>query len=95
MPRPFEGRIAVVVDGGTPSGRAFALALAARGARVVVAGRSERALAETVGEIASSGGRARHVVGGVDEGVTRAATLWGVVDVVVETTLDRGPTEPR
>jgi NAD(P)-dependent dehydrogenase (short-subunit alcohol dehydrogenase family) len=95
MARPFEGRIAVIVDGGTPSGRAFALALAARGARVVVAGPSERALAETVGEIAFSGGKARHVVGGVDEAVARAAALWGAVDVVVETALDRDPEEPR
>jgi hypothetical protein len=95
MVRTFEGRIAVVIDGGTPRGRAFALALAARGARVVVAGASERALAETVGEIAASGGTARHSVGGVDAALARATALWGPADVLVETGLDLTPREPR
>jgi NAD(P)-dependent dehydrogenase (short-subunit alcohol dehydrogenase family) len=88
-------RIAVVVDGGEPLGRAMALALAARGARVVVAGRRERALGETVGEVAYMGGQGRHVVGGVDEAVARAEALWGPVDLVVETGLDPGGQEPR
>src|SRR5690242_8217126 len=47
--RTLANRIAVVVDGGGPLGRAMALALAARGARVVVAGPRERTLGETVG----------------------------------------------
>jgi NAD(P)-dependent dehydrogenase (short-subunit alcohol dehydrogenase family) len=93
--RSHEDRIAVVVDGGSPLGRALALALAARGARVVVAGPVERALGETVGEIACSGGQGRHVLGGVDEAVARAEALWGPVNVVIETALDPGAPEPR
>ena len=46
-------------DGGL--GRSLALALAARGVAVVVAGDNERALGLMVGEIAAGGGRARHV----------------------------------
>lgn len=85
MHRSLEGKVAVVVDAGGARGRAFALALAAQGMRVVAAGPRERALAETVGEIAFGGGQARHVVGGFDEARERALATWGRLDVVVET----------
>jgi len=93
--RTLAHRIAVVVDGGEPVGRAMALALAARGARVMVGGARERSLGETVGELAFMGGQGRHVVGGVVEAVARAEALWGPVDLVVETGLDPGGQEPR
>ncbi|HEY8040680.1 MAG TPA: hypothetical protein VIF15_12830 [Polyangiaceae bacterium] len=76
-------RVAVVLDGGGEPGRAIAIALAARGVRVVVVGGAERALGETVGEIAHAGGQARHVVGDAAAGLARAVDIWGRVDVVV------------
>jgi NAD(P)-dependent dehydrogenase (short-subunit alcohol dehydrogenase family) len=81
--------VAVVTGGGKGIGRGIALELSARGARVVVTGRDERALGETVGEIAHGGGQARHVVGDVrdDDHVTsavaRAFEIWGRLDVAV------------
>lgn len=76
-------KVAIVVDGGAPIGRAVALALAARGSCVVVAGPNERALGETVGEIAFGGGKGRHVVGGEAEASSRALEVFGAVDAVV------------
>jgi 3-oxoacyl-[acyl-carrier protein] reductase len=77
--------VAVVADGGDALGRQIALALAAGGARVVVAGRDERALGETVGEIAHGGGRARHVVGDARAAVARARETFGAATLVVLT----------
>ena len=62
----LAGQVVLVAGGGTGLGSGpRALALAAQGARVVVTGKDERALGETVGEIACGGGKARHVVGDV------------------------------
>jgi NAD(P)-dependent dehydrogenase (short-subunit alcohol dehydrogenase family) len=58
-----EPRVAWVAEGDAPWGRAVALALAARGVRVLVTGKHERTIAECVGEIAHAGGKARHFVG--------------------------------
>ena len=44
----LHGKVALVTGGGEDVGRAIALALAARGVRVVITGREERALGETV-----------------------------------------------
>ena len=52
----LEGKVAIVTGGGKGIGRAIALELAGRGVRVLVTGRDERALGETVGE---SGARRR------------------------------------
>lgn len=95
MRRALEGQVAVVLDAGEARGRAFAIRLAALGVRVIAAGRDEKALGETVGEIAYAGGQARLVVGGLDEGVARATGAWGRLDIVVETGLDPGPRSPR
>jgi NAD(P)-dependent dehydrogenase (short-subunit alcohol dehydrogenase family) len=90
MAEPFlSGQVAVVTGGGKGIGRAIALELAGRGARVLLAGRQERALGEVVGEIAHGGGQARHVAGDVrDEAylralISRATDTWGRLDIVV------------
>jgi NAD(P)-dependent dehydrogenase (short-subunit alcohol dehydrogenase family) len=87
--RALEGRVALITGGGKGIGRAIALELAAQGASVVVTGRDERSLGETVGEIAAAGGRARHLAGDVRDdahlraAVARAVGTWGRLDGVV------------
>jgi NAD(P)-dependent dehydrogenase (short-subunit alcohol dehydrogenase family) len=69
MGEPLAGKVAWVAGVGEGAGdllrgvgRASALLLAARGARVLVSGPDERALGACVGEIAHGGGQARHIV---------------------------------
>ncbi|MCI3279312.1 SDR family NAD(P)-dependent oxidoreductase [Streptomyces cylindrosporus] len=47
----LDGRTALVTGGGGPLGRAFALALADAGARVVLVGRNEQALAQAAAKV--------------------------------------------
>jgi NAD(P)-dependent dehydrogenase (short-subunit alcohol dehydrogenase family) len=54
----FDGRVAAITGGGGGMGRAFALDLASRGARVAVCGRRPEPLAETVALIEAAGGEA-------------------------------------
>lgn len=56
MSGEFAGRVAVVTGGGWNVGRAVAVAFAREGARVVIAARNERRLAETVDIIEAAGG---------------------------------------
>ncbi len=79
--RTLEGKTALVTGGGKGIGRAIALALSARGVRVVVTGRQERALGETVGEIAHGGGKARHLAGDVRDPAHLAAAVARAHDV--------------
>jgi NAD(P)-dependent dehydrogenase (short-subunit alcohol dehydrogenase family) len=61
----------VIIHGATRAAlMPIALVLAGRGARVVVTGPDERALGELVGEIVFGGGKARHVVGALDDATT-------------------------
>jgi NAD(P)-dependent dehydrogenase (short-subunit alcohol dehydrogenase family) len=69
MAEPLAGKVAWVAGVGEGTGelargigRATALLLAAKGARVLVTGAEERKLGECVGEIAHGGGKARHLV---------------------------------
>lgn len=88
-----------MTGGGDPVGRAVALALAARGVRVVVAGRGEKALGETVGEIVYGGGKARHVVADARDpaqigvAVDRANDVFGGLDIVVAAEADEAAQE--
>ncbi|WP_327312821.1 SDR family NAD(P)-dependent oxidoreductase [Streptomyces sp. NBC_01235] len=76
----FSGRTALVTGGGSGIGRTLALAFAAEGARVVVAGRTRASLDETVGLVERADGTAvAHVAD-----VTRAADLDDVVRAAVE-----------
>jgi NAD(P)-dependent dehydrogenase (short-subunit alcohol dehydrogenase family) len=85
----LEGQTALVTGGGTFLGRAIALALSARGVRVVVTGKVEKALGVTVGEIVHGGGKARHLAGDVRDAahlaaaVERALEVFGTLDIVV------------
>lgn len=78
-----------MTGGGTSVGRAIALALAARGVRVVVTGRDEKALGETVGEVVHGGGKARHLAGDQSDpahlaaAVERARSVFGAPDIAV------------
>jgi NAD(P)-dependent dehydrogenase (short-subunit alcohol dehydrogenase family) len=63
----FAGKTAFVTGGGSGIGRASALALAADGALVTVAGRTADTLKETVRLIEAAGGSARYVVADVTD----------------------------
>ncbi len=88
----LDGRLAVVVGGGSGIGRESALALAAQGARVVVADRDLAAAQETcgLGEGLGGGpagaGLTAYELDILDEAaIERAATELGAVDVLVVT----------
>ncbi|WP_447037293.1 SDR family NAD(P)-dependent oxidoreductase [Streptomyces sp. DSM 118878] len=76
----FAGRTALVTGGGSGLGRAIALAFAAEGANVVVAGRTEAPLKETAGLIEEAGAAALAVTADV----SRSADLAALVTATVE-----------
>lgn len=76
----FTGRTALVTGAGSGIGRAVALALAAEGADLVVAGRRREPLEETARLIEESGGKALVVTADV----TRAADIQAVVAAAVD-----------
>ncbi|GEC05159.1 dehydrogenase [Streptomyces spinoverrucosus] len=76
----FSGRAFLVSGGGSGIGRAVALAFAAEGARVVVAGRGRATLDETVALVRQAGGTAVAQVADV----ARADEVEALVDAVVE-----------
>jgi NAD(P)-dependent dehydrogenase (short-subunit alcohol dehydrogenase family) len=93
----FEGRVAIVTGAGGGLGRAYALELARRGAKVVVndlggardgTGHSDAAL-KVVAEIEAAGGTAMSNGGSVtdfgqmEEMVARAKEAWGGVHILI------------
>lgn len=94
-PIRFDGRVAIVTGAGGGLGRSHALALAARGARVVVndfgrsSARGESAAEAVVAEIQANGGSAMASLASVtDEGAIRAMVSdavdrWGRIDILV------------
>jgi meso-butanediol dehydrogenase / (S,S)-butanediol dehydrogenase / diacetyl reductase len=88
MPR-LSGKVALITGGGTGIGRACALAFAAQGAQIAVAGRRKEALAGVVGEIESSGGKALALTcdvvnrGAVEAAISSVALHFGRLNVIV------------
>lgn len=85
----LDGRVALVTGGSSGLGRAMAQALAAAGARVVVAARRREALDESVAAIQGEGGQAAALVadladsGSLEETARRAAEPFGEVTILV------------
>ena len=86
----LAGKTAIVTGSGRNIGRGIALALAARGANVVVNGHSDRAAVDAVvAEIVAGGGRALGVIADVSSDaevarmVQEAAERFGSVDIAV------------
>ena len=85
----LDGKVAIVTGAGRSLGRAYAIALAAAGASVVVNDVDPVTADETVAEIASAGGRAVAVIGPVGptetaEALVAAATeTFGRLDILV------------
>jgi NAD(P)-dependent dehydrogenase (short-subunit alcohol dehydrogenase family) len=92
----FEGKTALITGGGSGIGRATALLLAERGARVVVSGRRLEPLEETVALVRSKGGEGRAVSGDIAKEedvkamVASAVESFGSLDVAVNNAGDEG-----
>lgn len=76
----FDGRVAVVTGGGSGIGRAIARRYAAGGGKVVVLGRREEPLKETVALITAADGRADYVCCDVRDAALLAVSINGVVE---------------
>ncbi|MFD7026824.1 SDR family NAD(P)-dependent oxidoreductase [Streptomyces sp. NPDC059917] len=85
----FTDKSVLVTGAGTGLGRAIALAFAAEGARVVVAGRTAATLEETVALVRAAGGTAEAVTADVTDSdqvralVERGVALFGGLDIAV------------
>jgi NAD(P)-dependent dehydrogenase (short-subunit alcohol dehydrogenase family) len=89
MAARFTSKNVLVTGGGTGIGRTIAVAFAREDATVVVAGRSEQSLNQTVKLIADGGGRATAITADVTRSedvaalVAGAAAAYGSLDVAV------------
>ncbi len=87
--RSLSGQVAVITGASRGIGKAIALLLGARGVSLVLVGRNERGLGETVGEVVYGGGQARHLVGDVRDPATltlaveRAVSAFGGLDIAI------------
>jgi NAD(P)-dependent dehydrogenase (short-subunit alcohol dehydrogenase family) len=89
--KPIQEQVALVTGGGTGIGRAFAGALSAAGARVVIASRSESVLRRTADELNSAAGAERVFAYAFDVRVreecealvNHCAERFGSIDVLV------------
>jgi NAD(P)-dependent dehydrogenase (short-subunit alcohol dehydrogenase family) len=76
----FTGRTALVTGAGSGIGRTVALAFAAEGANVVVAGRRREPLDETVSLVEAAGGKALAVTADVSRAADAEALVAAAVD---------------
>ncbi len=97
MKGKLQGKRCVVTGGGTGIGRAIARSLAQVGARVMVTGRREEKLKETVAEVRENGGEAGFEVMDVTAARSVASAFAGIlgtmggVDVLVNNAGAGGP----
>jgi NAD(P)-dependent dehydrogenase (short-subunit alcohol dehydrogenase family) len=88
------GEVALIIGGGEEVGAAIARSLSARGVSVVISGRDEHALGRVVGEIAASGGKARHLKGDARDlghllaAIEKAISAFGHLAIVVTASSD-------
>ena len=96
----LKDRVAVVTGGGRGIGKQIALALASEGADVLVSGRQQDVLDETVTEIQALGRRAMLTVtdvsdeSQVNQMIDTATQSFGKVDILVNNAGIAGPTAP-
>jgi NAD(P)-dependent dehydrogenase (short-subunit alcohol dehydrogenase family) len=87
--KSLSAKVAIITGGGTGIGRGLALALAQEGARLVVCGRREAPLDETVQTIWRTGGNATAVQADVsneqdvDQVLKTALQSFGTVDILI------------
>jgi len=85
----LKGRVAIVTGAGGGLGRAHALFLASRGAKVVVNDLSREAADAVAAEIGAAGGEALALVGSVTDEtavttmIAQTMTAWGRIDILV------------
>ena len=97
----FNGRSVLITGGSRGLGKALAVRLAARGAKVVLVGRENATLDETVRDIARDGGIAFGIVADVGEKesiypiVGQAAALAGPIDILINNASTLGPVPLR
>ncbi|WP_405926726.1 SDR family NAD(P)-dependent oxidoreductase [Streptomyces sp. NBC_00035] len=94
----LRGRTALITGGGGPLGRAFALALTGSGARVILVGRSEQALADAATRVVKEGGRVRTAVCDVSDPESVSALATELIDEDVSLLVNNagvaGPVKP-
>ncbi|WP_406350414.1 SDR family NAD(P)-dependent oxidoreductase [Streptomyces sp. NBC_00658] len=94
----LHGRTALITGGGGPLGRAFALALAGSGAKVILVGRSEQALTDAATRVVKEGGRARTAVCDVSDPESVSALATELIDEDVSLLVNNagvaGPVKP-
>ena len=78
--KPVSDQVIVITGASSGIGLATARAAASKGARLVLGGRSEQALATLAGEIRHAGGQAVHAAGDVADAASHAALAAKAID---------------